>query len=100
MFTTQSPIYPDTVYPAETDLRLRSHELRPESGYPSHRNGRSTKYDSLKKPAAILIGAAALALALIPTGTFEATEGGAIAAVAGGGAVACWVSDRHHRFSS
>ena len=99
MFTTQSSFCSDTVYPVAADTSQRSQPLTGHRHHPSHRKGRSTKHDSLKQPAAILIGAAALVLALIPTGTFEATEGGAIAAVAGGGAVACLVSDRHHRFS-
>lgn len=98
MFTTQSSICPATVYPSAADSTPRSHSTYRDSHHSGAGNVRSPKKDSLKQPAAILIGAAALVLTLIPTGTFEVAEGGAIAAMASGGAIACLVSERHHRF--
>ncbi|MEL7083167.1 MAG: hypothetical protein AAF268_05915 [Cyanobacteria bacterium P01_A01_bin.3] len=51
--------------------------------------------DSLRKPATILVGAAALILSLVPTGTFKLSEAAPLAAIATGGAIACLTADKH-----
>ena len=51
--------------------------------------------DSLKKPATILIGAAALVISLVPTGTFKLAEAAPLAAIASGGAIACLAADKY-----
>ena len=56
----------------------------------------SGSQDSLRKPASILLGAAALVILLVPTGTFKLSEAAPLAAIAAGGAVACLAADKHN----
>ncbi|MGK7912177.1 MAG: hypothetical protein AB4050_11970 [Synechococcus sp.] len=56
----------------------------------------SRAQDSLRKPATILLGAAALLISLVPAGTFKMTEAVPLAAIATGGAITCLAVDKHN----
>ena len=74
----------------------RCHDIdlcRSRAAVCSHVSTRSQ--DSLRKPATILIGAAALVISLVPAGTFKFSEAAPLAAIALGGAVACLAADTH-----
>ena len=94
MFTTQSPI--SNPVPHSSWMRTSKTGLRPVRRYRVHHPHPQLQSDSLKQPAILLIAVVTLVLALIPTGTFKPTEAGPIAAIAGGGAIACLIADRRH----
>ncbi|MGK7908311.1 MAG: hypothetical protein AB4040_13960 [Synechococcus sp.] len=97
MFTTQSPISNTSIHASW--MQASKNWSQPDRQDRSHNPHPQLEPDSFKQPAILLLAATVLVLALIPTGTFKSTEAGPIAAIAGGGAIACLVADRRHSTS-